>query len=109
MAEELEEIWKKFSLSVDELSGGDIVNEDVQKSISECKKCLLGRIFGQKAINFVGVKNFVNQVWGSPKNLVVIELGPNFFQISFGLESDLVRVLSNRPWIIDNQLLMIQK
>ncbi|KAL3537517.1 hypothetical protein ACH5RR_000883 [Cinchona calisaya] len=53
--------------------------------------------------------SFLAKVWGFPKNLVVIELEANLFMFNFGIEDDLTRVLSSRPWIIDNQLLALQR
>ena len=37
---------------------------------------------GEKIANFMGVKNFVTTAWSYPRNLTVMELGPNLFQFN---------------------------
>ena len=59
--------------------------------------------------NFVGVKNFVNMAWGYPKDLVIVELGPNLFQFFLPAEKERERILGGGPWILDNQILVINK
>ncbi|KAL3511205.1 hypothetical protein ACH5RR_030606 [Cinchona calisaya] len=109
MVEELGEILQRFSLFAEELSGTDLHQGELQKGIVACQESLIGKIIGDKQANFVGVKNFATQVWGFPVNFSVIELGPNTFQFTFGLQSDMMRVLNNRPWVLDNQLLSLHK
>ncbi|KAL3510252.1 hypothetical protein ACH5RR_029653 [Cinchona calisaya] len=69
MADELEEIMQKCSLTSEELSSADLVKKDVQKVIGACQKCMIGNIMGAKQANFFGVKNFVNQENG---NLAIV-------------------------------------
>ena len=108
MADDLVEVFDRFDLSNKESSG--IILDDVDEDIGtvECRKSLFGRIMGERITNFTGVKNFVNQVWGFPRNMVVVELGANLFQFNFSDEMYMEKVLSGRPYTIDNQLLNIK-
>lgn len=79
MADEITEILLKFALSNKEIGGTELDLGDVGASIKECQSSLVGRIKGEKILNFVGVKNFVTAAWGYPKGLRIVELGKNFF------------------------------
>ncbi|XP_071933726.1 uncharacterized protein [Coffea arabica] len=104
----LTEAFKRFDLSNKERGGIDLETEDVLAGVQECKLSLVGRIMGKKVANFTGVKNYTSHVWGYPRNLHVVELGPNVFQFNFAEDKDKDKALNGRPWVIDNQLLVIK-
>ncbi|KAL3502627.1 hypothetical protein ACH5RR_037076 [Cinchona calisaya] len=60
--EGLEEIMKRFSLSSKEVDVVDLGKTNVERIIRDCQKSLIEKVIGEKLINFVGMKNFVNQV-----------------------------------------------
>ncbi|KAL3497847.1 hypothetical protein ACH5RR_040579 [Cinchona calisaya] len=102
-------VLENFDLSAKKLGGICLEEDDVSRSKNTCKKSLFGRIVGDKMANFVGVKNFVNHVWGFPRELAVVELRANLFQFIFGSVEDKIRVLNSRPRILDNQLLILKE
>ena len=59
MAEELEEVLKKFALSGLEQNGTWIELDDIDAGVSECSNSIIGKIRGEKMVNFTGVKNFI--------------------------------------------------
>ena len=63
MAEELAEIMEKFGLSKKELGGANLDIWDIHFGIKECQVSLVGKVKGEKIVNFIGVKNFVNSAW----------------------------------------------
>ena len=107
MAEELTEILQKFALSTKEMGGTALDLGDADNGIMECQSSLVGKIHGEKVVNFVGVKNFVTAAWGYPKEMKALELGPNLFQFILPREDERLRVLDGGPWIIDNQILVL--
>ncbi|KAL3531307.1 hypothetical protein ACH5RR_010629 [Cinchona calisaya] len=109
MAEELEEIMQRFSLSSKEVTAADLGEEDVKMVVFNYRKSLIGKIIGEKIGNFVGVENFFNQVWSFPKNLRIVEIGANLSQFHFDNENELKKALLGGPWVLDNQLLTLQK
>nr|XP_027067658.1 uncharacterized protein LOC113693301 [Coffea arabica] len=109
MAEELSEILQKFALNNQECSITDLDAGDASISRQECQTSLLGKIRGDKIANFTGVKNFVANAWGYPKDLKVTELGPNFFQFGIKGEETRERIVNGGPWILDNQILVLSK
>lgn len=47
---------------------------------------------GNKVVNASGIRKFTKQIWGYPKNLRMLELGPNLFQFIFGYEGEREKV-----------------
>ena len=80
MKVDLAEMIEKFSLVRNELSGAILDMGDLKSGIRECKDSLIGRVMGEKVVNFTDVKNFVTAAYGYPKNLTILEIGPNLFQ-----------------------------
>nr|XP_027062865.1 uncharacterized protein LOC113689269 [Coffea arabica] len=107
MAEAVD-IMHKFVLSERELCGTAIELGDADTGVQECQMSLVGKVVGEKIINFVGVKNFVNLTWGYPMGLFVMELGPNLFQFVIPCANDRERILNGGPWIVDSQLLVLR-
>ena len=79
MEGDLSELLQKFSLAGNELSGATLELEDLHYGVRECEGSLIGRVMGEKVANFTGVKNFVAAARGYPRNMTVMELGPNLF------------------------------
>ena len=55
MAEELEEVLRKFALSEKEVSGVQINGEDVSKGLAECKVSIIDKVRGEKIVNISGI------------------------------------------------------
>nr|XP_027070949.1 uncharacterized protein LOC113695926 [Coffea arabica] len=109
MAEEIADILKGFTLSSKEMQVTEVGTEELTLGIKECQGSLLGKIVGEKIANYTGVKNFVTAAWGYPKDMIVAELGPNLFQFFLPKEGDRDRIVKGGPWILDNQLLVMNK
>nr|XP_027083817.1 uncharacterized protein LOC113706127 [Coffea arabica] len=109
MADELEEVLKKFALSNLEQNGAWLEMDDIDIGITECKNSIIGKIRGEKVANFTGVKNFVTAAWGYPKDLTMTELGPNLFQFFIPDAESRLRILGGRPWLIDSQILVLNR
>ena len=109
MAEELSEIMQKFALNTQECTITDLDFGDSSISRQECQLSLLGKIRGEKMVNFTGQKNFVSTAWVYPKDLKVTELGPNLYQFLIPDRETRERVVNGGPWILDNQLIVLSK
>ncbi|XP_071906083.1 uncharacterized protein [Coffea arabica] len=109
MAEDLAEILGKFALSSKELGGACLDREEVNLGVKECQLSLFGKFKGENIVNYMGVKSFVTAAWGYPKDLKVVELGPNFFQFLIHGEQERERILGGGPWMMDSQLLVMNR
>ncbi|XP_027082492.1 uncharacterized protein LOC113780666 [Coffea eugenioides] len=108
MEGELTELLQKFSLAGNELAGAMLNPEDLNSEVRECEGSLIGRIMGEKVANFTGVKNFVAAAWSYPKNLTVMELGPNLYQFNIPNLEERDRIVEGGPWVIDNQVMILR-
>ena len=88
MAGDLAEIMQNFDLLSVELQATSLGTEEIVGGLSECKVSLIGKVMGEKVSNYTGVKNFVTVAWSYPRELRVVELGPNMFQFIIPAERD---------------------
>lgn len=100
--------FSKFRLKSKEEEGVEIAVNDIEISKNECERSLLGKIWGNKAVNFTGIRNTLSQLWCHKGELKVVELSYNFFQFIFSNKEEKERVLLKRPWIFDNQFVVLQ-
>lgn len=109
MEGELADLLQKFSLEGNELLGAVLEVEDLQHGVRACEDSIIGRIIGEKVSNFTGVKSFVASAWGYPRNMTVIELGPNVFQFNIPNADEKEKIVTGGPWVIDNQILVLKR
>ena len=107
MAEELEEVLRKFELTDKEVNGIQLEGGEVFQGIEECKMGIIGKVVGEKNVNISGIKSFSSNLWSFAKNLRVIEIGVNMFQFILSNRYDMDRILHGRPWIFDNLPLVL--
>lgn len=98
---------KGFSLSAAESTRLELEKNDVCVGLEEGERSLVGRIFGEKRANFVGVRNTMMKLWHQNGIVKVIALSQNAFQFVFEDPAGRKEVLSRRPWLYDNQLLVL--
>lgn len=99
--------FSKFRLKEKEDEGIAIEVQDIKSSNDECERSLLGKIWGSKATNFTRLENTLNQLWCKKRELKVMELSYNYFQFIFTNKEEKDRVLLKRPWIFDNQFVVV--
>lgn len=87
------ERFKSFSLSKDETKGVDLEEDDVKIRVEEGLRRLIGRVFGDKKANFLGLKNVFMKLWQHKGLCKVISLNQNTFQFIFGRASDREAIL----------------
>lgn len=63
MKDEVLKSFSKFRLATKEEEGIALGKEDVSKSEEECGRSLLGKIWGNKQVNFIGLKNTLSLLW----------------------------------------------
>ena len=109
MEEELAEVLQKFALSEKQVRSTFLDLGNLDEGITECQGSIIGKIRGEKIVNFTGVKNFVTVAWSYLKGLKIAELGPTIFQFIIPDSKDKERIIEEGTWIIDNQILVFRK
>lgn len=82
----------------EEGEGVELEEVDVVFSKEECGRCLVGKIFGEKRVNFVGLRNTMNSIWTNKSPIKIHELDTNLFQFVFSNQEDMQRVVNGRVW-----------
>lgn len=85
----------------------ELQDGDVSLGMEEAGRSLIGKVFGEKKANLVGVRSTMMKLWGSRGLCKVVSLDLNVFQFVFKAESDRDSILQGRPWLFDNQLLIL--
>lgn len=78
-------------------------------SEDECGRCLVGKIFGDKWVNFVGLRNTMTFIWPLKSTVKIWELGINLFQFVFTILEDMRRVVNGRVWTFKQQYLILKE
>lgn len=70
---------RRFQLSIEKVVGIEIEEVDVKNSKEECSRSLVGKVYGDKRVNFVGLRNTIWVIWPTKEPFKVRELGVNLF------------------------------
>lgn len=98
---------QSFSLSSKETEGVEILECDVSIGLEEGHRSLIGKLFGDKKANFVGIKGAMMKLWQSKGLCKIVALDQNVYQFIFGKAEDREPILRGRPWLFDNFLLVL--
>ena len=109
MAEELEELWKK--LTVTEEENEDIVlgsnSTRVAKEVG--KNCIVMKVLTQRCVSVDALKKNLRMLWKPNKGLQVAEIEDNLFLAEFGDSRDKKKVMEMRPWSFEKQLMLMRE
>lgn len=98
MEEDLEQMFKDFSLTEEELDAVNILSTTTATTMEECRRSLLGALICEKHFNRTGLKESLQKMWNLKNEVRFIELTENVFQIIFQSQSSLRYVIENGPW-----------
>ncbi|CAA0809080.1 Unknown protein, partial [Striga hermonthica] len=70
---------------------------------------LIGQSFGEKKINFFGMKHTLSGIWATKQPFSVRNLGDNKFQFVFQSEEDKNRVMEGKTWSFDGKYLLLKQ
>lgn len=96
-----------FSLSKLEDLAVKLDTTDVSIGYKEGSRSLIGKVFGDKRANFLGVKNSLMKLWHHRGLKRVVGLEQNTFQFVFNSPAAMEGILHSRPWFFDNQILVL--
>lgn len=100
---------QSFHLLAEEGVGIELEEKDVAFSKDECGRCLVGKFFGDKRVNFVGLRNTLTSIWPLKSTVKIRELGINLFQFVFANLEDMKRVVNGRVWTFNQQYLILKE
>ena len=106
--EELEDLWKKLSLTKDELT--EVVEKDWLDEAREVgKNCLIRKLVLNKRVNLEAMKNVLSTIWKIFSSMVIKEVGERLFVFQFEDNMEKERVVMKQPWSFNKSLLILEK
>lgn len=75
--------FSKFKLKGTEEEGVELEASEISQCKQECERSLMCKVWENKPMNFIGLRNTLGQLWCQKRELKVIELGSNFYQFVF--------------------------
>jgi hypothetical protein len=107
MAEELEHLCKKISLTDRERIGISISEGEVSEAKTLGDSCLVGKIWAEKAVNKEAFKTVLSGLWRTVGRVIFKEIEDNMWIFEFTKQEDKKRVMAGRPWSFDRQLIVL--
>lgn len=107
MESDVLERLKSFSLSIKETNRVELNEEDVSVGMEEAGKSIIGKIYGEKRANLVGVQSTMMKLLAHRGLCKVVALAPNVFQFVFKEATEREGILQGHAWLFDNQLIVL--
>ncbi|CAO2816197.1 unnamed protein product [Amaranthus hypochondriacus] len=108
---EMEEMWKKLSLTEDknvEISFDDIEVEN-DDSDNQYKWCLVGKLFTNRSYSVPHMKSTLAGLWRPQKGVMFEDIVDNMFRIQFFHEIDYKKVIEGGPWTLKKHLFAMKE
>ncbi|CAA0811291.1 Unknown protein [Striga hermonthica] len=109
MENDLANKLRKFALSEKEEEGIVISEEGIASSLQECVLSLMGKVYGEKKVNFHGLKATLGAIWITKQPFSIKSLGDNLFQFLFQCEEDKDKILQGKTWSFDDQYILLKQ
>lgn len=109
MAEELERLCSKISLTDGEKSGINISDGEVEDAREKGAKCFIGKIWMEKLVNKEAFKSILSRIWRTVGRVVFKELQENLWLFEFSDGEDKRRVMEGRPWSFDRHMMVLNE
>ncbi|XP_042962692.1 uncharacterized protein LOC122296963 [Carya illinoinensis] len=107
--EDLEEKWKELRLREEEKMVIEIDDEVSGDLLMKEQRSLLGKLCSNRLISKEVMESTLAKIWRISKKAQFTEVSPNTFAIVFGNIADKQKVWSGRPWLFDNQLVVLKE
>lgn len=104
----MEELWKKFSLSEEEIGVLSVNSQDVAQSKKQAQFSLSFRLQTNKDFNKEAFKSTLQQLWRGRNRVTIKEVGSNLFLAIFVTKEHMNDVLDKSPWSFDKRLVFLK-
>ena len=98
MAEELEELWKKLTVTKEENEDIVLRSNSTWVAKEAGKNCIVMKVLTQRSVSVDALKKNLRMLWKTNKGLQVVEIEDNLYLAEFGDSRDKKKVMEMRPW-----------
>jgi hypothetical protein len=109
MADELEALCGKISLTEGEQTGIQVEELEVSDARAVAGKCLVGKVWGDKNVNKEAFMSVMSTIWRTAGGVKFRDLKDNMWLFEFTDQVDKMRVMDGRPWSYDRQILVLNE
>jgi len=71
--------------------------------------CLVGRVLVNKPVHLATLESRLGPIWEPKYQMTLIPMEDNKFMVQLYSQADLNRILDRSPWILDNNMIILQK
>ncbi|XP_042952130.1 uncharacterized protein At4g02000-like [Carya illinoinensis] len=107
--EDLAEKWKEMRLLDEEKAAIEIDDELPRELLLKEQRTLLGKFCSPRLISKEVLETTLAKVWRISRRAQFTEVSLNIFTLVFDNVDDKMRVWAGRPWLFDNQLLVLKE
>jgi hypothetical protein len=109
MIEELEELCGKISLTEGEKIRIKVDEVEVSEARAIAGKCLVGKVWTNKNINREAFISVMSTIWRIAGEVKFKDLKNNMWLFEFSDQADKRRVMEERSWSFDRQILVLNE
>ena len=106
MAEELEELWKKLTVTEAEDEGIKLGSNSIRATKEIGKNCMFMKILTQRTVILEALKKNMRMLWKPSKEMQISEIEEDLFLVEFGDGRDKKKVMEMCPWSYEKQLVL---
>ncbi|XVE99007.1 hypothetical protein REPUB_Repub03eG0159300 [Reevesia pubescens] len=108
MAQGLDEIRAKLSLTESKQEAMVVDKTWVEESSEKCSLALIGKLFSRKFVNVDAMRNVFTNIWKLSHGLQVTVIGEKLYAFHFGDGRD-DRAVMSQPWSFNKALLLLNE
>uniref|UniRef100_A0A803M2D0 CCHC-type domain-containing protein n=1 Tax=Chenopodium quinoa TaxID=63459 RepID=A0A803M2D0_CHEQI len=103
--------WERLKLNDDEnfVFGQSSAASTEEGSNTKIALSLVGKLLTQKPFNAEAMKRVLKNLWRIDDNVAIRSVNTNIFVFQFFNIDDRRKVLEGRPWVFDNQILLLKE
>ena len=106
MAEELEELWKKLTVTEAEDEGIKLGSNSIRAAKEIGKNFMFMKILTQRTVILEALKKNMRMLWKPSKEMQISEIEEDLFLVEFGDGRDKKKVMEMCPWSYEKQLVL---
>ncbi|XP_030936068.1 uncharacterized protein LOC115961187 [Quercus lobata] len=109
MAEELEILWRKLTVTDEEEESVILDMECTRATKDMGKNCLVMKVLSRRGVMLDALRKNIRMLWKPNKSIQISAIEEEVFLVEFDDERDKKRVLEMSPWHYKKQLVLMQQ
>ena len=108
MAEELESLWQKLTVTDEEEVSVNLGKECTRATNERGNNCLVMKVLSRRGIMLDALRKNLRMLWKPNKSIQISLIDEEMYLVEFDDEKDKRRVMDMSPWHYEKQLVLLQ-